>query len=182
MKDANEQALAGIPAELEDQIAEAVAKAIDAARKNDPAIAQLQARLAASELENSELRRKASEKQLVDQHLQSANESHASSKERFAIVIDEARDANEIDPVYVGANGRGYHIKRGQVVKVPREVVSVLTDAVEDRAVPRFDARGNPTGLDVRRARRFPFTNLGLAIDAAGNATSLVIPEVNPVA
>lgn len=182
MEKANVAALAGIPVDFEEQLKAAVAKAVSEARANDPAVTQLQAKLAAVELENSELRRKAEAKQLVDQHAGAANESHASSKERWAIVIDEARDANEIDPVFVGANGRGYLLKRGQAVKVPREVVSVLSDAVEDRAVPKFDTRGNPIGLDIRRARRFPFTNLGLAVDAAGNPTELKIPDTNPVA
>jgi hypothetical protein len=184
---ANADALAGIeePAAPEAQVDLAtlierqVTAALAEARKNDPVIAELQAKLAAAEKANVELVLKAEAKQLADQHAAGANESHASSKVRYAIVIDEARDPNEINPVFVSPNGRAYHIKRGVVVEVPREVVNVLNDAVEDRAVPRSDAQGMPNGFDVRKARRFPFQNYGMVVDAEGKRIERELPGLN---
>jgi hypothetical protein len=84
-------------------------------------------------------------------------------------MLDEARDQNEVDPVPVGVNGRLYQLRRGVVLNVPKEVVDVLKNAVEDRAIPKKDAAGNPTGFDLRKARRFPFQDFGLVVDAKGN-------------
>jgi hypothetical protein len=145
--DANTAALAGLETET------------------DPQIAQLKAQLAAAEKANAALR---DQKQLADTHANSANESRSTSKERFAIMLDEARDPNEVDPVPVGVNGRLYQLQRGVILNVPREVVGVLKTAVEDRAIPKKDSAGNPTGFDLRKARRFPFQEFGMVVDAAG--------------
>lgn len=138
----------------------------------------LQVKLAASEAENKALKLAAEARQLVDQHATTANESHASSKERFAIIIDEGRSEFDIDPVPVGVNGRYYQIKRGQLVEVPIEVVGVLNTAVEDKSIPKTDSQGNPAGFDVRKARRFPFQNYGKTVDAEGKRTGLKVPEM----
>lgn len=140
---------------------------------------RLRAKLLETETANAELRRINAEKQLVDQHKNTANESHASGKERFAIAIDEARNDNEIDPVQVQINGRLYLIKRGNIVEVPMEVIGVLNTAVEDRAIPKVDAQGNPNGYDVRRARRFPFQNFGKTVNADGTRTDLQLPALS---
>lgn len=146
--------------------------------ETDPQIVALKAQLAAAEKANAELR---SAKQPAGDTT-SANSSRASSKERFAIMIDEAREANEVDPVPVSVNGRLYQLQRGVIVEVPREVVGVLSTAVEDRSIPKKDSAGNPAGFDVRKARRFPFQNFGMAVNAEGKRTNVQVPTLNAVA
>jgi hypothetical protein len=148
---------------------------LDAAIVDVAALIATNARLSA---DNDRLVAEAKAKQLLDQHGNAANESRASSKERFAIIIDEGRTEHDIDPVPVSPNGRMYQIKRGQVVEVPFEVIDVLNHAVEDRAVPKTDAQGQPAGFDVRKARRFPFQNYGKTVDANGDRTGLKLPEM----
>jgi hypothetical protein len=91
-----------------------------------------------------------------------ANFSRASSKARFRIILDEARDKSEPNPVFVQVNGRGYQIRRSAQVDVPREVVSCLNDAVVGRAEPIIDERtGISAGVQYLPGRRFPFRELG---------------------
>jgi hypothetical protein len=128
-------------------------------------IEKLKAQLAAAEKANAALR---DQKQLADTHINTADASRSASKERYAIMLDEARDQNEVDPVPVGVNGRLYQLRRGVVLDVPKEVIGVLKTAVEDRAIVKKDSAGNPTGFDLRKARRFPFQDFGLVVDAKG--------------
>lgn len=109
--------------------------------------------------------------------LKPANESQASSAERWAIVIEEGRDQNDINPVYLGINGRGYSIKRGEVVEVPAEVIGVLDTAIEARAVPIVGENGLVSGHKTREARRFPYRNYGLVVDAHGERQKVNLPE-----
>lgn len=148
---------------------------------NEPTIAELQATIRRLELEKTAMKQAQETKQLIDQHTKSANESRTATKERFAILLDEGRDANEVDPVPVGVNGRLYQIKRGKIVEVPYEVIDVLNHAIEDRAIPKVDAQGNPFGYDVRKARRFPFQNYGKTVDANGARTNLQLPTFDAV-
>lgn len=159
-KSVNAGALAGIPADGPSEVDE------------------LRAKLAAAEKENAEHRARIAE-QLKDNHAGPgvANESRATSKERWAIVVEEGRDENEINPVYVAVNGRGYSLKRGEVVNVPREVISVLDNAIELRATPIMGENGVVSGYRTREARRFPYRNYGKSRDANGNELKVVLPE-----
>jgi hypothetical protein len=101
-----------------------------------------------------------------------ANESRPSSKIRYRIIIEEGREKNAPTHVFIGVNGRGYNIKRGQAVDVPPEVIENLKDAVEVTQVAIVDEeRGVVTGSQERRVRRFPFTVLGKSRDEKGNKT-----------
>ena len=71
---------------------------------------------------------------------------------RIRVIIDEQMDSvNEgvNTDVFVGVNGRGYLIKRGEEALVPLEVYSVLKNAVttieldngKTKDVPRFSYR-----------------------------------------
>lgn len=146
-----------------------------------PTVAELQEVIRKMELEKAMLKKAAEDRQLKDEHAKSANESRSSTLERFAILIEEARDPNEVDPVPVGCNGRLYQIKRGKVVEVPLEVIDVLNHAVENKSIPKQDAHGNPAGYDVRPARRFPFQNYGKTVDAKGTRTNLQLPTFEEV-
>lgn len=148
---------------------------------SEPTVAELQEVIRKMELEKKALKQAAEDRQLKDEHAKSANESRSSTKERFAILIEEARDPNEVDPVPVGCNGRLYQIKRGKIVEVPLEVIDVLNHAVENKSIPKQDANGNPVGYDVRPARRFPFQNYGKTVDAAGARTNLQLPTFEEV-
>jgi hypothetical protein len=97
------------------------------------------------------------------------NASRASSKERWAIILDEGNDANELSFQPVGVNGRVYQITRGRVVEVPIEVLGVLDHAVLDKSITTADsATGMPNGSTTRKVRRFPYQKLGKAIDIDG--------------
>jgi hypothetical protein len=99
-----------------------------------------------------------------------ATASSASTKERYAIIVEEGGEANAIKRVPVQVNGRAYLIERGKRVEVPPEVVHVLENAVVDKSIPVEDERtGLPNGIVVRPTRRFPFQNLGKVVDADGN-------------
>lgn len=99
-----------------------------------------------------------------------ANVSRASTKERWAIIVDESPDATDLSFVPVGVNGRVYQITRGRVVEVPPEVLVVLNHAVLDKSFTKVDSvTGMPNGADVRKVRRFPYQKLGKAVDAEGN-------------
>jgi hypothetical protein len=110
---------------------------------------------------------------LMEERKAIAGEGHddtasASSKESFGIIIDEGSNPNDPSEVPVQVNGRAYQIRRGSYVEVPKEVISVLNDAVTDKTIPQFDAAGMPNGVKVRPSRRYPFREFGLVIDAAG--------------
>jgi len=99
-----------------------------------------------------------------------ATASSASTKERYAIIIEEGTEANALKSVPVQVNGRAYQIERGRRVEVPPEVIGVLENAVVDKSIAVEDERtGLPNGLIVRPMRRFPFQNLGKVVDADGN-------------
>ena len=97
-----------------------------------------------------------------------ANQSQASSKERWAIVIDEGHSETENHDVFVQVNGRAYLIQRGLVVNVPPEVVSVLKDAVVGVSRQEYDEFGRPKGISVRNAPRHPYRVIGMVIDKDG--------------
>lgn len=97
------------------------------------------------------------------------NANRASSKERWAIIIDEGNDSTELSFVPVGVNGRVYQIQRGRVVEVPIEVLGVLDHAILEKAVTTVDnVTGMPNGSNTRKVRRFPYQKLGKAIDITG--------------
>lgn len=99
-----------------------------------------------------------------------ATASSASTKERYAIIVEEGGEANAIKRVPVQVNGRAYLIERGKRVEVPPEVVHVLENAVVDKSISVEDeSTGLPNGIVVRPTRRFPFQNLGKVVDADGN-------------
>lgn len=98
-----------------------------------------------------------------------ANLSHASSKERHIIVVDEGRDKGDYKRVPVGCNGRSYDLARGVKIEVPQDVISVLNDAVVGAARPILDERtGVEAGVEFVNTRRFPFTYVGKSIDETG--------------
>lgn len=100
----------------------------------------------------------------------SANESRASTKARYRIIVEEGRDKHSPTHVFVGVNGRGYNIRRGVEVDVPPEVIENLKDAVEVTQVAVVDPeRDVVTGTQERRVRRFPFQVLGKSRDEKGN-------------
>ena len=104
-----------------------------------------------------------------------ATVSKSSSKERWAIIIEEGQNENDMSEVHVGVNGRAYQIKRGEVAEVPREVISVLNDAVVSKTVASTVEIGGlqfTTGHTVRHSRRFPFRVLGKVIDSNGERMS----------
>lgn len=155
---------------LEEMIRRQVAAAISVS----PEVLELKAKLKAAE---EALEAERAKKQLVDNHnkIGVANESRASTQERWGITLDAARDKNEIDPVPAQPNGRMYQLKRGQYIEVPREVIGVLNDAVQTITTTVFDERtGVAIGANNQSARRFPYRMHGKAVDATGKR---LLPE-----
>jgi hypothetical protein len=68
---------------------------------------------------------------------------------------------NDNEPVkqFVGANGRDFLIERGKDVKVPKEVLDILDNAV--MGVPEVDPMDNTKTIVVER-KRFPYTIVGV--------------------
>jgi hypothetical protein len=56
-----------------------------------------------------------------------AEENPIRKKDWVQIII--AEDEKDMQPVFVGVNGKSYRIRRGESVAVPPEVVNVLRDA-----------------------------------------------------
>lgn len=87
-----------------------------------------------------------------------ATVSHASTRDRIMIEINESDKPEDSKDAFVQVNGRAYQIQRGAPVGVPPEVVGVLENAVIDRAVPTIDpVTGIPAGITLRPTRRYPF-------------------------
>lgn len=133
-------------------------------------------RILTEKLAQSEAARKAAEEKAAAAEEKvaagEANQSQASSKERWAIVIDEANSETENSEVFVQVNGRAYQIQRGVEVHVPPEVVNVLRDAVIGRSEQTFDEFGRPKGIRVREAPRHPFRVIRKVCDKDGNPTA----------
>ncbi len=129
-------------------------------------------RILTEKLAQSEAARKAAEDKAVAAEEKVAagvaNQSQASSKERWAIVIDEASSETENHEVFVQVNGRAYQIQRGQEVQVPPEVIDVLKNAVIGRSQQMFDEFGRPKGIQVREAPRHPFHIIRQVCDKDG--------------
>lgn len=163
-----------------------IAAAVAAAIQDSPLVRELKEKLADAERKLALAEADKQATQLADRHagMNVANEAHASTKERWAITLDEARDANEIDPVFVSVNGRAYYLKRGRRVEVPREVVETLNHAVQTVTTTQFDDRtGVAIGSTSRNARRFPYQLHGKAIDINGarllSAEELPTPQLD---
>jgi len=165
---------ASAPMDIGALVAAEVAKAL--AAHQDPKVAELQETIKRLEAEKAEMQAKRDAEQLLDQHNRPgvANESRASSLTRYAIVLEEARDANEVNPVPVSVNGRAYQLKRGVRLEVPAEVVNVLNDAVTERSIAVVGEGDILSGITTRKARRFPFMLIGKAVDETGKR---LLPE-----
>lgn len=129
-------------------------------------------RILTQKLAESEAARKAAEDKAVaaEQKIAAidANQSQASSKERWAIVIEEANSETENQEVFVQVNGRAYQIQRGLEVHVPPEVIDVLRNAVIGRSQQTYDEFGRPKGIQVRDAPRHPFRIVRKVCDKDG--------------
>ena len=80
--------------------------------------------------------------------------------ERIKIIIHKTENPNEVDPVFVGVNAKGYTIKRGVEVEVPSAIVEVLDHAMKDTYHSVPNDRG---GMDIekRTSRAYPYQILG---------------------
>lgn len=100
-----------------------------------------------------------------------ANPSQASTKERWAIMLDEAHDSTDMSEVFAACNGRGYTYKRGVPVEVPPEILEIFDHAIYFRSVAILDDRtGLPNGLaEPKKIRRYPYTKFYMTINAYGD-------------
>lgn len=74
------------------------------------------------------------------------------SGKKRTITIHTTDSPDGSEPVFVGLNGYGYYIKRGEPVEVPEEVVEILQNAKTDHL--RATQGG---GTEVRTSQRFAF-------------------------
>lgn len=71
----------------------------------------------------------------------------------YVKIVLEENDAIPPTGLFVGLNGRGYLIRAGEEVAVPRGVVDILNNA--RMAMPTTDSGGRVTGY--RERQRYPF-------------------------
>jgi hypothetical protein len=176
----NAGAVVGIDEAPANDIQAMVAAAVQKALADSPQVQELKDKLAKAEAENTTLKAAKEATQMADLHNKPGigNESHASTKARYGITLDSARDKNEIDPVFLGCNGRAYLLKRGKYLEVPPEVIGILNHAVQTITVTTFNERtGVADGATSHNARRFPYRMHGKAVNEKGER---LLPEGGP--
>lgn len=107
------------------------------------------------------------EKDLAERNADSSI-SRSANQRRIRIVLAAARDSSEGQRVFASVNGRAYDMARNIPVDVPPEVVGVLNNAIQGRAQPHFDLKGNMNGVEFVDGHRFPFQVVGEAVDING--------------
>jgi len=88
------------------------------------------------------------------------DDTSLSGKQRTKIIIHESQNPNAVNPVFVGVNGIGYTINRGEEVEVPVGVVEALNNARETLYDRKKDELGREY-LSARQALSYPFSILG---------------------
>jgi len=78
-------------------------------------------------------------KKQTDKEPAAAGAKSAKKERRAIIIIDQERDKPNYE--FVGVNGKGYQIKRGEEVTVPASVVGVLNNAIATRSVTDVEGR-----------------------------------------
>lgn len=76
----------------------------------------------------------------------------AEQSERVKVILEEN---DNIPPtgLFIGINGRSFMLRAGEECSVPKDVLGVLDDAVEE--VPRVDGDNNV--VEYRKKMRFPY-------------------------
>jgi hypothetical protein len=82
-----------------------------------------------------------------------ANHDAALSGARRILTIHQTNDDGGGEDVFVGINGYGYQIKRGEPVEVPEEVVQVIANAKQE--LMTFGKDGQ---VISRTTPRFPYS------------------------
>jgi hypothetical protein len=82
-----------------------------------------------------------------------ANHDSALSGDKQILTIHQTNDDGGSEDVFVGINGYGYQIKRGEPVEVPKEVVQVIANAKQE--LMTFGKGGN---VISRTTPRFPYS------------------------
>lgn len=77
-------------------------------------------------------------------------EAVVKAQPKYRLVIYQQEGPEGKEPVFVGVNGYGYMIRRGEEVIVPRGVVSVLEEAVEIQ-VTKNDKTGDDVETPIKR-------------------------------
>lgn len=84
---------------------------------------------------------------------QGANHDAALTGSKRILTIHQTNDDGGAEDVFVGVNGYGYQIKRGEPVEVPEEVVQVIANAKQE--LMTFGKDGN---VIARTTPRFPYS------------------------
>lgn len=85
--------------------------------------------------------------------LKGANHDASLSGKSRVLTIHQTNDDGGSEDVFVGINGYGYQIKRGEPVEVPEEVVQVIANAKQE--LMTFGKDGN---VITRTTPRFPYS------------------------
>jgi hypothetical protein len=85
--------------------------------------------------------------------LKGANHDAALSGNKRILTIHQTNDDGGSEDVFVGVNGYGYQIKRGEPVEVPEEVVKVIENAKQELMVFGKDGQ-----VITRTTPRYPFS------------------------
>ncbi len=78
---------------------------------------------------------------------------------KVLIKVHKTGRPEEPEDVFVGVNGVGYQIKRGEPVTVPEPVVKVLENAVQTVYIKGRDSEGREI-MKPNEVQAYPFTRL----------------------
>ena len=78
-------------------------------------------------------------------------------REGLITVIFHNKDEQDAPYVYVGLNGKSYYIPKDVEVTIPKDLISVVNDAIETRITSKKNRDGKII-YEEKRIQRFPHT------------------------
>lgn len=92
-------------------------------------------------------------KKVVAKEVKGANSDSALSGKKVTLTIFSTSEEGGDEPVFIGLNGYGYVIKRGEPCIVPEEVAAIIQNAVTSTIRP-----GKEGSVNESKTPRFAFS------------------------
>lgn len=99
---------------------------------------------------------KASAKKVAVKEVKGANSDSALSGKRVTLTIHATSEEGGDEDVFIGLNGYGYKIKRGEPCSVPEEVAAIIQNAVTTTIRP-----GKEGNVSESKTPRFAYSVVG---------------------